>query len=138
MKVVGTPPLSPSTLTSQNTSRRSSIDSTVSTGSNRSMGGESPTKPEQKFDRRSSVPADMHLKSLLRKPNNENKDSRQPLAHRHTVGNIIYEKAPPMKEETRLSPPGGKQDNADGVLKTKTALKGILSDKSSTRKNSIR
>ena len=138
MKTVGTPPLSPSTLTSQNTSRRSSIDSTVSTSSGRSLGGDSPTKPEQKFDRRSSVPADMHLKSLLRKPNTENKDNRQPLAHRHAGSNIIYEKALPMKEETRLSPPGGKPDNTDGVTKTKSTLKGILSDKSTTRKNSIK
>ena len=114
------------------------MDSTVSTSSGRSLGGDSPTKPEQKFDRRSSVPADMHLKSLLRKPNNENKDNRQPLAHRHTVSNIIYEKAPPVKEDTRLSPPCGKPDNPDGVTKTKSALKGILSDKSCTRKNSVK
>ena len=131
VKTVGTPPLSPSTLTSQNTSRRSSMDST---SSGRSMGGESPTKPEQKLDRRSSVPADMQLKSLLRKPNGENKDPRQPLAHRHGVSNIIYEKAPPMKEETRLSPPGGKPDAVDG--KPKPTLKGILTDKSASRKNS--
>ncbi len=68
--VGGTPPSSPSTLASQSPSRRSSMDST---SSGRSLsggggGGDSPTKADGgKVDgRRSSVPADMHLKSLLR------------------------------------------------------------------------
>ena len=131
VKTVGTPPLSPSTLTSQSSSRRNSIDSTCS-----SKSSESPTKAE-KIERRSSVPADMHLKSVLRKSSSDTKEPRQPLAHRHTVSNIIYEKAPPIKEETRLSPPGGKADTTD-VNATKKQLKSILSDKSSNRKNSIK
>ena len=110
----GTPPLSPSLVASQCSSRRGSTDSSISLASVKS---ESPTKTGP--DRRSSMPADSQLKSALRKPA-EPKEQRPPLAHRHTITNLIYDKAPPIAEDTKQSPPGLRPEPA---VTTRSALK---------------
>ena len=125
-----TPPLSPSTVASQESSRRNSVDSTYSVGS---LKAESPTKSPE--SRRASMPADGHYKSALKKPTDLGKDSPRVLgSHRHPLTDIIYEKAPPpVTDDAKVSPSGGRVETPDGAKKPLTS---ILSNKPVLRKNS--
>lgn len=118
-----TPPTSPG-MVSETSSRRNSSDSSVSNGTKM----ESPSKPA--VERRGSVPVDTsaHLRSALKKTP-ETKEARSPLSHRHSMTNIIYDKAPPTVEEAKLSPPG--RSESDGGKKPITGIKSALR-KSST------
>ncbi len=119
----GTPPLSP-IIASECSSRRNSMDSTISLSSLKS---ESPTKSG--VDRRGSMPVESQYKSLKR--SSDHKEQRPPLSHRHTITNIIYDKAPPVVDDTKVSPPG----RADTPDSGKKPFSGILSSQSSKRKS---
>ena len=131
VKTTCTPPLSPSTIASQESSRRNSMDSTFSSGCS-SIKAESPTKTPE--NRRTSMPSETTLKSMLKKPTDISKDSRQSLTgHRHPLTNIIYEKSSPVTDDVKFSPTAGRGDTPDGGKKPLTS---ILSNKPALRKNS--
>ena len=124
-----TPPSSPSIMSQEGSSRRNSTESMISVGSVLSE-----TSPSIGLDRRTSTPADSPFKSVLRRtPESRLSESRSPLSHRHTITNIMLDK----EEKKALSPSTASKTVAevDGGGKK---LTGILSNKSSVRKSSIR
>lgn len=126
-----TPPLSPSALASQESSRRNSVDSTYSVGS---MKAESPTKSPE--SRRASMPSDGHYKSALKKPTDLcGKDSPRSLGGRHPLTDIIYEKAPPVTDDAKVSPSTVRVETPESAKKPLTS---ILSNKTTLRKGSNR
>jgi len=119
-----TPPTSPA-ITSTCSSRRNSMDSPVSlSGSITDSPGKSQTTA---FDRRSSMPAESHLKSVLRKPNEVKESRSSPLhTHRHTITNIIYDKVPGTRvspDDNKQSPPGSRSDTDNSTRPLKPVLK---------------
>ncbi|CAH1802237.1 unnamed protein product [Owenia fusiformis] len=139
-------PLSPTILSSrEGSSRRSSVDSNISTGSLKVPDSPcSPVAPSTAELRRSSAPGDTHLKSKINMRSST--DSKPPITHRHTYSDAIYEKSPKGKakpEESKPVTPIGKTSKSEtdgGTPKKSPALTSILANKpqlSSVRRNSI-
>ena len=124
----GTPPLSPSISVQDESSRRNSVESTISISSMKSE-----TSPKIVLDRRTSAPVDSPYKIPSRRTGETRlSESRSPLSHRHTITNIILEEKD--DKQTPLSSVKGSVET-DGSGKK---LTGILSHKSSLWKTSLR
>ena len=121
----GTPPLSPAISGQDGSSRRNSVESTISISSVKSD-----SSPKIVLDRRTSAPVESPYKVPSRRTGEARlSESRSPLSHRHTITNFLLEKD---EKQVQMSGVKGAGESEGSGKK----LTGILSHKS--WKNALR